>query len=151
MSGPPRVLLCYDGTDESRAAVEATAELFPGSAVVVVCFWHPLAAVARRFAISILDLVQDPSQIDERESELAEVTAEDGATLARSHGLDARPVTQGVNGQLDQTVVELAERSEASLVVIGARKGSAIGSMLTGDVARDIVNRSTIPVLVIPR
>jgi hypothetical protein len=40
------ILICYDGSEGSRRAIETTAELFPGKTAIVLRVWSPMAASA---------------------------------------------------------------------------------------------------------
>ena len=84
------LLLCYDGSDDGRPAIEAAARLFAGREAVVACFWQPFAAVAKRFAVSLLEVVQEADDINEREAALAQQIADEGAAIARRGGFDAQ-------------------------------------------------------------
>jgi nucleotide-binding universal stress UspA family protein len=45
MSGGP-ILVCYDGSDDAKRAVERAGELFAGRRTLVLHVWEPLADVA---------------------------------------------------------------------------------------------------------
>jgi nucleotide-binding universal stress UspA family protein len=147
-AGP--ILLCYDGSEDSQAAIEAVAPLFAGRPAVVACFWQPFAQVARRFAVSLLEVVQDAATINEREAQLAQQRADRGAAFASAAGLPAEARAIEVSRPIDETIIAYAEDIDATLIVIGSRGRSGIGSMLLGDVAHDVVQRSTRMVLVVP-
>ena len=40
------ILICHDGSEGSRRAIEKTAELFPGKTAIVLRVWRPMAASA---------------------------------------------------------------------------------------------------------
>jgi|SRR5476649_2502765 nucleotide-binding universal stress UspA family protein len=147
-AGP--ILLCYDGSDDARAAIEAAAMLLGGREAVVACFWQPFAHVARRFAISLLDLVQEPESVNAREGVLAQQLADEGAEIAASAGLRAGGRAIEVSSPIDVAIIACADELDAPLIVIGSRGRSSIGSMLLGDVAHDVVQRSNRPVFVVP-
>jgi nucleotide-binding universal stress UspA family protein len=144
------ILLCYDGSDDSAAAIEAVAPLFAGAPAVVACFWQPFAQVAKRFAVSLLEVVQDAPTVNAREAQLAQEQAEHGASIARAAGLDAEPRAIEVSAPIDEAIIAYAEEIDAPLIVVGSRGRSGIGSMLLGDVAHDVLQRATRMVLVVP-
>ena len=80
------ILLCFDGSDDAAAAIEAVAPLFIGRRALVVCFWQPFAEVAKRFAVSLLEVVQEAASVNEREAALAQEIAAAGAEIARRGG-----------------------------------------------------------------
>ena len=87
------VLIAYDGSELSRAAVRHAAELFAGRAAVVVTVWEPgLAAlpVGVSDGIGMGGPAADPATVeavDRLQRERASTVAADGAELARSLGL----------------------------------------------------------------
>jgi nucleotide-binding universal stress UspA family protein len=144
------ILLCYDGSDDAAAAIQTAGPLFPGRGAVVVCFWQPFAQVAKRFAISLLEVVQEAASVNDREASLAQQLAETGAEIANQAGLRAEGHAVEVSKPIDEAIIAYADEIDAPVIVLGARGRSGIGSMLLGDVAHDVVQRSTRPVLLVP-
>jgi nucleotide-binding universal stress UspA family protein len=144
------ILLCYDGSDDAATAIEQAAALFPGRYAVSVCFWQPFAQVAKRFAISLLEVVQEASSVNEREAALAQQLAEAGAEIAVRFGLSCVGLAVEVSKPIDEAIIAYADEIDAPVIVLGARGRSAVGSMLLGDVAHDVVQRSTRAVLLVP-
>jgi nucleotide-binding universal stress UspA family protein len=143
-------MLCYDGSDDARTALDTAATVFEGHEAVVVCFWQPFAHVAKRFAVNLLELVQEPSDVNEREGALAQQLADQGAELTSHAGLRAEGRAVEVSSPIDEAIIAYANELDAPLIVLGARGRSAIGSKLLGDVAHDVVQRSNRPVFVVP-
>lgn len=144
------ILLCYDGSDDAAAAIEAVAPHFAGRPSVVACFWQPFAQVAKRFAVSLLEVVQDAPTVNAREAELAQQLADQGAAIANAAGLPAEGRAIEVSKPIDEAIIAYAEEIDTPLIVLGSRGRSGIGSMLLGDVAHDVVQRSTRMVVVVP-
>jgi nucleotide-binding universal stress UspA family protein len=144
------VLVCYDGSEDARAAIEAVADVAADHEVIVACFWQGLANVANRYALSLLDIVQDPASINEREQARAIKVADEGAEIARGVGLDVKARAPEAQGGLDEAINDFADQIDAHLVVIGSRGRSSVGSALLGDVSHDVVQRARRPVLVVP-
>jgi nucleotide-binding universal stress UspA family protein len=147
-NGP--ILFCFDGSDDAAAAIEVAGPMFAGRPATVVCFWQPFGKVGKRFAVSLLEVVQEAESVNEREASLARQLAEAGAAVARETGLEAESVAVEVNAPLAEAIITYADQIDAPVIVLGARGRSGVGSMLLGDVARDVVQRSTRPVLVVP-
>jgi nucleotide-binding universal stress UspA family protein len=55
--------------------------------------------------------------------------------------LEGRPAT---------AILEYAAEQQASLVVLGSHGHSAIGELLIGSTAREVTQRATVPVLLVP-
>jgi nucleotide-binding universal stress UspA family protein len=144
------VLVCYDESADARAAIAAAAPFVAGHHVVVACFWQPFADVARAYAISLLEIVQDPNDINRREHARAEAAAAEGAAFAAGHGIDADARAPEVSGRVDDAILAYADEIDAQLIVLASRGRSSAGYALLGDVAHDIVQRAHRPVLVVP-
>ena len=136
------VLVCYDGSEDARSAIETVAAIAPGHPVVVATFWQGFAEFASRYAVSLLEIIQDPTDINARELARAEGLAEEGAEIARGLGLQAEPPAPEAQGGLDEAINEYADEVGA-LVVIGSRGRSSVTSRLLGDVSPDVVQRAT--------
>ena len=88
--------------------------------------------------------------INAREAELARALAEQGAALARAAGLSAEGRAIEVSEPIDEAIIAYAEELDTPMIVLGSRGRSGIGSMLLGDVAQDVVQRSTRMVVLVP-
>ena len=111
MDGQGPLLLCYDGSEGARAAIEAAAALVGNREAVIACYWQPFAESSKRFAINILELVQDPAGINEREEQLAQQVAEEGATLAAQAGFAARASAIKIDSPIDEAILAHADAS----------------------------------------
>ena len=119
--------------------------------MIVACFWQPFADVARAYAISLLEIVQDPNDINRREQARAEAAAAARAPSSQpSHGISADPRAPQVSGRVDDAILAYADEIDARLIVLGSRGRSSAGYALLGDVAHDILQRARRPVLVVP-
>jgi nucleotide-binding universal stress UspA family protein len=144
------ILLCYDGSDDAGTAIELAGSLFPGRETVSVCFWQPFAQVAKRFAINLLEIVQEAESVNGRESALAQEIADAGAAIATRAGLASSGKAVEVSKPIDEAIIAYADEIDTPVIVLGARGRSAMGSMLLGDVSHDVVQRSTRAVLLVP-
>ena len=149
------VLIAYDGSEVSRAAVRSAAELFAGRPAVLVTVWEPgLAAVSAGLpdTMGMGTLPMDPATIeaiDSRERENASTVAGDGAEFARSLGLAAEP--QAVPDEVDvaDTLIRIAQELGAAVVVVGSHGITGLRSHLLGSVSRKLIEHCGRPVLVI--
>ena len=120
------VLIAYDGSEVSQAAVRHAAELFAGRPAVVATVWEPgMAAVPVGLsdAIGAGGPLPDPATVeavDQLQNEHAVTVAGHGAELARSLGLAAEP--QAVPDEVD--VVD-------TLIGIAQERGAAASDRLT--------------------
>jgi nucleotide-binding universal stress UspA family protein len=149
------VLIGYDGSEVSRAAVRHAAELFAGRPAVVATVWEPgLAAVPVGLpdTIGVGTLPPDPATVeavDRLQHEHASTVAGEGAEFARSIGLAAEP--QAVPDELDvaDTLIGIARERGAAVVVLGSHGISGLRSRVLGSVSRKLIEHCDRPVLVI--
>ena len=149
------VLIAYDGSEVSRAAVRHAAELFPGRPAVLATVWEPgLAAVSVGLpdTMGVATLPPDPETIeaiDRVQREHASTVAADGAEFARSLGLVVEP--QAVPDEVDvaDTLIDIARERGAAVVVVGSHGISGLRTRLLGSVSRKLIEHCDRPVLVI--
>ena len=152
LSGP--LVIGYDGSDGARTAVARAGQLLGGRDAVVVNVWesmirHPLSGRALRAmpADEFRGLTRD---VDEYLRAVAVEVAEEGAAVAREHGLDARPETVEATGAAWHGLLAVARSSGAAAVVAGSRGHGGLASALLGSVSSGLVHNADLPVLVIP-
>jgi nucleotide-binding universal stress UspA family protein len=149
------VLIAYDGSEVSRAAVRHAAELFAGRPAVLATVWEPgLAAIPVGLpdTMGVGMLPPDPATIeavDRLQREHASTVAADGAEFARSVGLVAEP--QAVPDEVDvaDTLIDIARERGAAVVVVGSHGISGLRTRLLGSVSRKLIEHCDRPVLVI--
>jgi nucleotide-binding universal stress UspA family protein len=133
-----RVLLCYDGSEESKRALERVAEL-AGSVeveVTVVSVAEPLYH-ERPYAGMV-----DPAEEQEHRRLLDAATAE-----LHSRGVEAE--TLEPVGEPGEAIVEAARQLGAGLVVVGWRHHRLIQRLLFGSVTGEVVDEAPGDVLVV--
>jgi len=155
---PPRELaglvIAFDGSDASRAALEQAVELFPGRAAVIATVWEPGLALQIP-AYESLGSITPPAdldtinEIDRAQRDHATQVARAGAELATSLGLAAQP--RPVEDEVDvaDTLVDLAHTTGAAAIVIGSRGLTGLRSRIMGSVARKLLSHSRCPVVVV--
>jgi nucleotide-binding universal stress UspA family protein len=152
------VLIAYDGSEASKAAVRQAAELFAGRPAVLATVWEPgLAAVSAGLSMGSPDLGMgtlppDPATVeavDRSEREYASTVAADGAELARSLGLEAEPHEVADEINVADTLIDIARARGAAVVVVGSHGISGFRKRLLGSVSRKLIEHCDRPVLVI--
>jgi nucleotide-binding universal stress UspA family protein len=144
------VLFCYDGSDGSKTALTAAAELIKPADAVVLVVWMP-AAVQLARAGSFVVAVPNEGEIDEQEEALATKIAEEGAAGARERGYNASARTAEATVSVAKTIDEIAQEIDAGLVVCGQRGRGRIGSALLGSVSHALAAHTKRPVLIAPQ
>jgi nucleotide-binding universal stress UspA family protein len=149
------VLIAYDGSEVSRAAVRRAGELFAGRQAVLATVWEPgLAAVPVGLpdTMGVGALPPDPATVeavDRLQREHAATVAADGAELARSAGLAAEPLAVPDEVDVADTLMDIARERDAAAVVVGSHGISGLRSRLLGSVSRKLIEHCDRPVLVI--
>jgi len=150
------VLIAYDGSEVSRAAVRHAAELFAGRPAVLATVWEPgLAAVQGAMPGMGMGMgtgSPDPTTIEEVDRlarDHASTIAADGAEFARSLGLVAEP--QAVPDEVDvaDTLIDIARERGAAVVVAGSHGISGLRKRLLGSVSRKLIEHCDRPILVV--
>jgi nucleotide-binding universal stress UspA family protein len=149
-SGPfDRVLIAYDGSEQSRQAVRLTARLFPWVHAYVVHAVQLMrtdlteaghTAAAWGAAAPILEL----------EDETAAAVTEEARHLARDLGLDAVVSIAHGSEAVWQLLVAEADRREADLIVMGTRRLHGLRELAVGSTSHAVIAHSSVPVLVVP-
>jgi nucleotide-binding universal stress UspA family protein len=147
MPGP--VLFCYDGSEGSRAAMAAAAELVAHPApAVVLTVWQPAAVLLAR--AGGFGYLSDEDQVDAGQANLASKAAEEGVERARAHGYDASSRVEEATEGPGRMIVEIADELDARLIVCGRRGLGAVASALLGSVSHVILVHAGRPVLIAP-
>jgi nucleotide-binding universal stress UspA family protein len=171
MSGPAGrrgpILLCYDGSDHAKRAIEDSAPLLGGGeALALTAFESVGSALLRHRPVHETELGREFKEIsedvvgelDSGAAERAEAKAAQGAEVAGAVGFEARPLAHRAlarTAERDTTtiwraILDIADDHDCAVVVVGARGMSGIGSALLGSVSYGLLHNSRRPVLVIP-
>ncbi len=143
------VLVCYDGSEGSRTALDAALQMF-SAPLVVASYWQPFGESPKPFSLSLLEVIQDKASVNEREEALAQGVANEGAAIAEAAGAAVEAVAMKVTVPIDSAILGHADELDALAIVLGSRGRSNLGSILLGDVAGDVVQLANRPVFVVP-
>jgi len=143
------VLFCYDGSEGSKTALRAAADLIKPADAVVLVAWTPAAVQLARAGSFLVD-VPNEGEIDEHEAEAARGIAEEGAVAARARGYNASARVAQANESVARTIDQIAQEIDAGLVVCGQRGRGMLGSALLGSVSHALAMHTKRPVLIAP-
>jgi nucleotide-binding universal stress UspA family protein len=148
------IVIAFDGSEASRAALERAAELFPGRDALVATVWEPGLAMQSAVYDSFGTVARPPdpavvAELDRAQRDHATDVARAGAELAKSLGLVAEPRPVADQVDVADTIVDLAHTSEAAAVVIGSHGVTGLRSRIVGSVARKLLAHCRCPVVVI--
>lgn len=136
------VLLCWDGSDAAAAAIADAGRLVGDGREAVVLFVH----VPTEDAKGVFGGVSGPDAPIMGASDAEELVAR-GLRLARDAGFDASVRRVEAQRKTAQIIVQTADELDASLIAMGQRRRSPLGTLLLGSVARDVLNLDHRPVL----
>jgi nucleotide-binding universal stress UspA family protein len=151
----PAILIAYDGSDTARRAVREAAKLFGSRQVLVVTVWEPALAYETEIPMAGGDMPAVPVDIEgarEVEEELhqrARQTAQAGAELARSVGLQAKGLAIADEAKVADTIVGLARKREAAAIVVGSRGLEGLRARLEGSTSNAVLKNAPCPVVVV--
>jgi nucleotide-binding universal stress UspA family protein len=138
------LLICYDGSEGARRAVDAAARLLVERTAVILAVAAPTTAVQ---ALDTLGTV--PQAPEELNLETAVRSAEEGADYARRAGLTAH-----ARGELAaptwKRIVDVADELDAAVIVIGSRGLKGVRELVEGSLSHEVAEHAGRPVLIVP-
>jgi nucleotide-binding universal stress UspA family protein len=150
------VIVAFDGSPESEAAVRAAAGLFAGRTLVVVSVWEPGLAMAMTSPPDGLSGLsygapspETMAMIDSVQHDRATETAETGAALARELGAGAEPYAVADEVDIAETLAGVADARDADALVVGSRGLGRVKSRLLGSTSQGLLRHTKRPVVVV--
>jgi len=140
------ILICYDGSDGARRAIEAAAELF-GKRRAVVLDIGPVLTPAESLAATAP--VTAAQLFEEQNEGEAEQRSRDGAEQARRAGFDAE-ARADVEAPTWQGIVDVANEIDAAVIVVGSRGLKGARELFEGSVSHEVAEHAGRPVLIVP-
>jgi nucleotide-binding universal stress UspA family protein len=146
------IVLCYDGSVSAQHAITTAHGIVGQSPALLLHVWEPPANYLGPDPFGGIETWSGP-QIVELEAmalERANRTVEYGVELARDAGFSVEGRLERSMSAVWRAVLDVADETDAQLIVAGARGLSALQSILLGSVTTPLVHHSTRPVLVVP-
>lgn len=142
------ILVAYDGSADSRTAIEFAAKHLAAEPTVVVTVWEPLLVQLKKYPLAAG--VLDQNTEDESHAQ-AEQHAREGAELAIAAGLsDVTYRAVADNESIWKTIVDVADEVDASVIVTGSRGLAGVRSVLLGSVSNHVLHHAHRPTLIVP-
>jgi nucleotide-binding universal stress UspA family protein len=153
MTTPPadRLILCYDGSENAKHAIQRVAALCGGARALVLTVWQPTSGLASLAWSDPTAAMIDFAELDRAAAEDGGTIAAEGVGIAREAGMEAEPVAIAATGPVWETIIEIADRYQAAMIVMGSRGLTGLRSMLLGSVSNAVVHHAHQPILVIHR
>ena len=143
------LLLCYDGSDPAKHAIERAADLLRTRNAKVLTVWQTTAGLGSFAWAGATENMLDYVELDRAAAELGGRIVSEGVRVAQDAGLQAEPLAVKATGPVWTTILEIAERHDASMIVIGSRGLTGLRSILLGSVSTAVVHHADRPTLVI--
>ena len=107
----------------------------------------PLFTPSERYAVAAS--AGNAVEFEHVHAEQAVERAAEGADLARAAGFSATP-RGSVAASTWEGILDVAEETRASAIVIGSHGWSGVREFVVGSVSHDLMQHSSLPVLVVP-
>ncbi len=147
---PGPVLFCFDGSDGSRGALRAAAELIDRPAeAVVLTVWETIEtqmALAGAFGAG----AAGGTDLDAGEEASANSVAQEGALRANEHGYKATAMTRQSFDGIARAILNTADELSARLIVCGQRGRGPLRAALLGSVSHALASHTHRPILIAP-
>jgi len=149
------VLIAYDGSDTARHAVREAAKLLGSREVLVVTIWEPALAYESSMPTAGLEMppvpvdVEGARELEEELHERARGTAQEGAELARSVGLQAKGLAVADEVHVADAIIDVARKRAVAAIVVGSRGLKGLRARLEGSTSNAVVKHAPCPVIVV--
>src|SRR3954449_7982069 len=146
MSADGPFVLCWDGSDNAKQAIEvSTGLLGTGRKAKLLYVYKPMErslGVAQGITGGRIDA---PVSGEADANDLIDR----GVAFARGAGFDVEPVLVQADRGIAEIITATAEEVDAPAIVMGQRGRSGLKSALLGSVSRDVVNAYHRPVIIV--
>jgi len=145
------LLICYDGSEDAKHAIERAGRLLGGAHALVVAVWQSAAALGGFAWSGATPSMVNFVELDRAAAEEGGRIAKEGVRIAQEVGLKPEPVSVEATGPIWKTILDMADRRDAAMIVMGSRGLTGVRSMLLGSVSSAVVQHADRPALVIRR
>ena len=143
------LLLCYEGSEDAKRAIEHAGSVLAGRDALVVTVWHPTEALGSSASAGATDGTFDVVEVERAAADVGERVARHGVHIARQAGLHAKPLAVEANGPVWKAIVEIADRHDAAVIAMGARGLTGPRPMRLGSVSSALVHHADRPTLIV--
>ena len=148
MVRPQKILVAYDGSVQSRAALHWAIDfsLITGASVIAAKVVEPVemnrayALYEAGYGSTLIERFAEMQKIDQQQMA-------DAVEIGKNNGIVVKTLT--LKGNIAAALYEYAKDHDVDLIVAGTKGGGALKGMLMGSVTRNLVSLSHIPVLVV--
>ncbi len=146
------IVIGYDGSPDSRAAIDHAGELFGGEPARVLTVWEPFIELISRTGGGMWTSLEgvDIEAIDAASAAAAETRAEEGAERAKRAGLTPQPCARPRDATVADAILAEAGQVDAKAIVVGTRGLTGLKSLMLGSVSHAVLRHADRPVVVVP-
>jgi nucleotide-binding universal stress UspA family protein len=145
------VLICYDGSEHAKHAIEGASKLFPGASATVLYVTESLAHMLQRYPSPDSFVGDIPFEtVDENNAQVGCAIAEEGAALANEAGIKAQARCVTSESSPWNAALIVADEIDAAVIVAGDRGRSGVRELVRGGFSRHLLQHSNRPILALP-
>lgn len=145
------ILFCYDGSDSAKRALAIANATLGDRPLTLLHTWEePSTVVADAFGAKDVAPGLSIAELERLASERAREVAGEGESLARELGFAVQARVERVRSETWQTILDVAEETDAEMILIGTHGDTAVRSTLLGSVSSGVIHHSHRPVFVVP-
>lgn len=149
----PTMLIAFDGSGESRLALEYAARLLAPRRVEILTAWEPVHRTAAR-AVSMSGLHQAEWVTDAEQEDSAylraQETCREGVEMATDLGLVARAHLVESDTTVWSAICDAAGELRPDVIVTGSRGAGGWKSLWQSSTTEGVLHNAGIPVFVVP-
>jgi nucleotide-binding universal stress UspA family protein len=143
------LLLCFDGSDDARRAIQSAGALFGGRHALVLTVWQPITDLGGLAWTGATAGRVDLVELNRGAAEDGARVADEGVRVALAAGLKAEPLPAEASRSVWNTIVEIADHQDAAAIVTGSRGLTGMRSMMLGSLSGAVLHHADRPTLVI--
>jgi nucleotide-binding universal stress UspA family protein len=146
------ILICYDGSEDAKAAIARAGDLFDRQPATVLTVWQPFVQVLLHMSsgLALTPDMLDTAAIDAASRANAEKSAQDGADQARQAGFEATARCRKQETTSANAILAEADAIGADAIVMGSRGLTGLKSLLLGSVSHAVIQHAACTVVVTP-
>jgi nucleotide-binding universal stress UspA family protein len=142
------LLICYDGSEDAKHAIERAGDLLRGRHALVLTVWQPIVGGGILSRSGATTGRVNSVSLDRAAAEDGGRIASEGVRIAKAAGLEAESVAIEATGPIWKTILNIADRHRVAMIVMGSRGLTGVRSMLLGSVSNAVVHHADRPTLV---
>jgi nucleotide-binding universal stress UspA family protein len=149
MAADGPLLICYDGSDDAKYAIRSAEHLLGERDALVLTVWEPAVNPGGYAWLGEDTSIINFAELDRAAAEHGGRVADEGVRIALEEGLGAEPIAIKATGPVWRTILEIADRENAAVIVMGCRGLTGVRSLLLGSVSSAVIHHADRPTLVV--